>query len=225
MNDYEKFLEKMRALSDEKLRDIISVSFEDYTDIALEAARAVLEERGINFQIHEAMQHPKNVEVIQVKTFKDCLEAVDIQGVLNKIQKLFNEPDRQIEAYKQIFLDLKELKVQKNSQNIVLFVAQIREDVRAGYLFDVFGIEKGSEEYFGLEMFAWSEWLGFEVYEKTKDFILNFGMDEFVAICMKKMTSLGMSEAEVEQRVSEMADLGEDFFSQSEENSDDKIMV
>ncbi len=225
MTDYEKFLEKMRELSDEKLKEVVSVTFEDYTDVALEAARAVLEERGIQLQIHEAMAQGDQREIVQVRTFKECLDVVDVQGTLDKIQKLFNETDDQKDAYKRVLLSLKSLKVTPNTQNIVLFVAQIREDVRAGYLFDVFGVEKGQEEYFGLEMFTWSEWLGFEIYDKTKAFILNFGMDEFVAVCLKKMTSLGMTEEEIAQRISEMEALGDDFFNQDDSDSDEKIMV
>lgn len=218
MSDYEKFLDRMRTLSNEQLQEILAITFEDYTDVALEAAKAVLEERGIQTQVTLESGEFKD---LNFKTFKDCIGLVDYAGVEEKLHSLFNEPDKHLLRYKEIYTQLRLMKPVENP-DIKLFVAQIRDDIRQGYPFDVFGIEKGVEEYFGLEMFPWHEWLGFEIYEKTRAFVLNLGLEEFVAICLRKMTSLGMSEEEIEKRIEEMQSAGYDFF---EGEDGDKIEV
>lgn len=217
MSEYEKFYQKMSELSDERLHEIVSVSFEDYTDVALEAARAVMEERGIQLSLEEESTTPEGI--LEMNTFSDCVRLADQNGVLLKLSKLFKESDESLEAFKGVLFKLKKM-TPAPAEGIEIFVAQIREDVRAGYLFDVFGIESGSEEHFGLEMFPWNEWLSFKIFEKSKGFILKLGLDEFIAICLKKMTSLGMTEEEIEMRISELQEFEDELF-----QSDDKIEV
>lgn len=214
MNDYEKMLEKMRTLSDENLKEIIMVSFEDYTDIALDAAKAVLEERGITDSIHEQIQSENNGN-IQLNTFLDCIKAVDYQLVENKMLKLFKETDQNIENYRRIYKELLFMKPVVN-EPVLLFMAQITDDVRRGYPFDVFGVEEGVEGYFGLEMFSWAEWLGFKIADQSKGLIINLGLDEFVALCLRKMTTFGYTEAEIEEKIQEIQSLGDELFMDEE---------
>lgn len=217
MKEFDKFYKKMSELSDEKLHEIIAISFEDYTDAALDAARAVLEERGIKVALQGEAKPTVNLD--QLTSFNDCIQAVDYAGVEIKLGKLFKESDKSLAAYKSMYSKLMRMKPAKFG-GVYIFVAQIREDIRAGYPFDVFGVEKGSTEHFGLEMFPWNEWLSFKIYEKSKGFILNLGLEEFVAICLKKMTSLGMTEEEIEERIAELQDFEGELF-----NSSDKIEV
>lgn len=209
MSDYEKILEKMRSLSDEALKEIVLVSFEDYTDYALEAAKEVLAERGISAQLDAPAQTSDGD--LKLESFKDCILSVDYALVEKKLQGLFKEPDRNLERYRQIFLDLKLMKA-VSEEPIYLFIAQIREDLSLGYPFDVFGMEPGQEGYFGLEMFSWSEWLGLKIFDKSKNLILNLGLDEFVALCLKKMTTFGFTEGEIEEKIRELDHFDEDFF-------------
>lgn len=217
MKEYEKLLERMRALTTEQLNEIVSISFEDYTDLALEAVKAVLEERGVKQQLDTSSNPVNNLEV---KNFKQCIELVDYKGVELKLKTVFHEPDKNITKFKDIYTQLKLMKPAKSK--VKIFVAQIREDIRAGYPFEVFGVEAGTKEHFGLEMFPWNEWLSFEIHEKSKAFILNLGLEEFVAIALRKMTSLGFTESEIERRIEEMQSFDSDFFSG---DSNDKIMV
>lgn len=217
MKEYEKLLERMRGLKTEQLNEIISISFEDYTDLALDAAKAVLEERGVKRQLDV---ETSNVNMTDIKTFKHCIEAVDYKGVELKLKTTFHEPDKNIVKYRDIYTKLKLMKPAKSK--VKIFVAQIRDDIRAGYPFEVFGVEPGTKEHFGLEMFPWNEWLSFEIHEKSKGFILNLGLEEFVAITLRKMTSLGFTEAEIEKRIDEMQSFGDDLFGG---DPDDKIMV
>lgn len=210
MSDYEKMLEKMRTLSDDNLKEIVMVSFEDYTDIALEAARTVLEERGINDSIHEQIQ-AENGGNIQLDTFLDCIKAVDYQLVENKLLKLFKETDQNIEHFRRIYKQLLFMKPVVN-EPVLLFMAQITDDIRRGYPFDVFGVEEGVEGYFGLEMFSWSEWLGFKIADQSKGLIINLGLDEFVTLCLRKMTTFGYTEAEIEEKIQEIQSLGDELF-------------
>lgn len=217
MKEYDKLLERMRALKTEQLNEIVSISFEDYTDLALEAARAVLEERGVKRQLDGSGMSANQMDF---KTFKQCIELVDYKGVELKLKTVFHEPDKNIAKYRDIYQKLKLMKPAKSK--VKIFVAQIREDIRAGYPFEVFGVEPGTKEHFGLEMFPWNEWLAFEIHEKSKGFILNLGLEEFMAIALKKMTSLGFTEAEIERRIEEMQSFGDDLFGGDD---GDKIMV
>lgn len=210
VNDYEKMLEKMRTLSDGNLKEIVMVSFEDYTNVALDAARAVLEERGITESIQEQTQASTNGE-LKLDTLLDCFKAVDYQLVENKLLKLFKETDQNLEHYRSIFKELLFMKPVVN-EPILLFMAQITDDLRTGYPFDVFGVEEGQEGYFGLEMFSWPEWLGFKIIDQSKGLIINLGLDEFVALCLRKMTTLGFTEAEIEARIHEIESLGDELF-------------
>ncbi len=210
VNDYEKMLEKMRTLSDSNLKEIVMVSFEDYTNVALDAARAVLEERGITESIQEQTQASTNGE-LKLDTLLDCFKAVDYQLVENKLLKLFKETDQNLEHYRSIFKELFFMKPVVN-EPILLFMAQITDDLRTGYPFDVFGVEEGQEGYFGLEMFSWPEWLGFKIVDQSKGLIINLGLDEFVALCLRKMTTLGFTEAEIEARIHEIESLGDELF-------------
>ncbi len=202
MTDYEKILEKMRLLDDEAIKEILMIHFADYTDFALEAARAVLDERGINESIQE-QSDTVNSDVINLETFKDCIKAVDYQVVEKKMAGLFKESDKNLELFRIIYKDLMMMKP-VNEEPIQLFLAQVKEDLSQGYPFDVFGMQDGEEGYFGLEMFTWSEWLGLKIFDNSKSLILNLGLDEFVALCLKKMTTFGFTEGEIEEKISAM---------------------
>lgn len=216
MSDYEKMLEKMRTLSDEVLKEIVLVSFADYTDVALEAARAVLDERGINESVAEQRNTSSEVSDTDLMTLKDCLMAVDYPRIEEKLIHFFKEPERLADDYRRVYSELMLMKPTQE-EPIMLFVAQIHEDLRRGYPFDVFGIEAGQEDgYFGLEMFKWSDWLGLKIYEGSKGLILNLGLDEFVALCLKKMTTFGFTEAEIEQKISELDTFDDALFEEEE---------
>lgn len=210
MNDYEKMIEKMRTLSDSNLKEIVMVSFEDYTDVALDAAKAVLEERGIADSIQEQVQSGANGD-ITLDTFGDCIKAVDYQLVENKMHKLFKETDQNMENFRRIYKELLFMKPVVN-EPVLLFMAQITDDVRRGYPFDVFGVEEGQEGYFGLEMFSWPEWLGFKIADQSKGLIINLGLDEFVSLCLRKMTTFGYTESEIEEKILEIQSLGDELF-------------
>jgi hypothetical protein len=214
MNDYEKMLEKMRALSDDVLKEIVLVSFADYTDPALEAARAVLDERGITESVAEQRSSLEVTEEDLV-TFNDCLKAVDYPMVEAKLLNLFKEPERSMDAYRKVYSDLM-LMPPTQDEPVLLLLAQVKEDLRLGYPFDVLGIEAGQEGYFGLEMFKWSDWLGLKLYEGSKGLIFNLGLDEFVAICLRKMTTFGFTEAEIEQKINEIESFEDGFFEETE---------
>lgn len=229
MSDYEKMLEKMRDLSDEQLKEIVLITFEDYTDFAIEAAKAVLEERGVTESVTEQKQNLNSPD-FDFETFGDCIKLVDYQMIENKLMGLFKEPDRNLELFKQIYTDLRLMKP-VSDDSTVLFIAQIKEDFRQGYLFDVFGMEEGQEGYFGLEMFSWSEWLGLKIFEKSKALILKIGLDEFVALCLKKMTTYGFTEGEIEEKIQEFESFGDELYpedayesEQDEEDGLDRII-
>ncbi len=85
-----------------------------------------------------------------------------------------------------------------SEETVYAFIGQTSDNFASRYPFDIFGVEEGSEEFFGLELYPWNEWLAFKIIDRTKEFIERAGIDEFIAICLHKMTAFGFSEDEIQ---------------------------
>ena len=201
MSEYEKLLERMQAMTDEALQQMVYVEFDDYTDVAIEAAREVIRERGIEKSMIEQKTHDDQLEALV--TFQDYLAVADIKVIESKLYTLFKESEENVNKLVKVYNSLLVTKGSGNTE-VFLFLAQTKEDFSGGYPFDVFGLEAGEEEYFGLEMYAWEDWVSLIVFEKSKDFIFKLGIDEFVTLCLRKMTTYGYTESEVETKISEI---------------------
>ena len=211
------FMERMEKLTDEQLREVILIQYEDYTQEALEAAKAVAEARGIRFggadqqEDSEADTTAAAGSFSVPETFQGCLKAVDFKAVEKKLYNTFKEPDRVVEQLRVVYQHLMTMDPEVLDPPVFMFLAQLTNEYVGRYPFDVFGIEEGTDEPFGLEIMPWKEWLGLKVYEKTRGFVERLGLDEFVALCLRKMTVLGYTEEEIEAKVAEMTQYDFEF--------------
>lgn len=218
------FMERMERLTDDQLRDVIWIQYEDYTEEALEAAKVVAKARGLvseSAQVEkpqsEDVQSPSEFKVPQ--TFAECMMAVDFKKVEQKLCGTFKEPDKTVEALRKVYQTLMTMAPQTTEPRTYLFVAQLTNEYVGKYPFDVFGVEEGSDEPFGLEIMPWNEWLGLTVYEKTRGFVERLGLEEFVALCLRKMTVLGYTETEIEAKVADLMQYEFDMDEDEEEEA------
>ncbi|GEM_PF-3440778 len=201
------FLARMEKMTDDQLREVIWIQYEDYTEEALEAAKAVAAERGIFSEAgsEEAASETKSEYQIP-ETFQACLKSIEFKAIEKKLYGTFKEPDKVVDQLRQVYQHLMTLEPETSEPPVYMFLAQLTNEYVGRYPFDVFGIEEGTDEPFGLEIMPWKEWLGLKVYEKTRNFVERLGLDEFVALCLRKMTVLGYTEEEIETKVAEMSD-------------------
>ena len=201
------FLARMEKMTDDQLREVIWIQYEDYTEEALEAAKAVAAERGIFSEAgsEEAASEIKS-EYQVPETFQACLKSIDFKAIEKKLYGTFKEPDKVVDQLRQVYQHLMTLEPETSEPPVYMFLAQLTNEYVGRYPFDVFGIEEGTDEPFGLEIMPWKEWLGLRVYEKTRNFVERLGLDEFVALCLRKMTVLGYTEEEIETKAAEMSD-------------------
>ncbi|SCZ77703.1 DUF6557 family protein [Acidaminobacter hydrogenoformans] len=209
------FMDRMEKLTDEQLREVILIQYEDYTQEALEAAKAVAEARGIlsagKCQEDASDSGEAAADFGVPETFLGCLKAVDFKSVEKKLYGTFKEPDRVVEQLRVVYQNLLTMEPEALDPPVFMFLAQLTSEYVGRYPFDVFGIEEGTDEPFGLEIMPWKEWLGLKVYEKTRGFVEKLGLDEFVALCLRKMTVLGYTEEEIEAKVAEMTQYDFEF--------------
>jgi len=214
------FLERMEKMTDDQLREVIWIQYMDYTEEALEAAKIVAAERGI-FSEKETEEAASDLTSdFQIpETFQGCIKTVDFKAVEKKLYGTFKEPDKVVEQLRIVYQELMAMEPEVVEPPVYLFLAQLTNEYVGRYPFDVFGIEEGTDEPFGLEIMPWKEWLGLKVYEKTRSFVERLGLDEFVALCLRKMTVLGFTEEEIEAKVAEMSDY--DFEMDEDEDEDE----
>ncbi|MGB3368047.1 MAG: DUF6557 family protein [Acidaminobacteraceae bacterium] len=187
------FKEHFEMLSDLDLRDVVTIKADEYTPDAILIANEVLISRGLSDLKEKPLDKNKEIEIVH-----DCLATTDFEIIREKLGKLFLENEENLDQYKSLYTDLLKMTPVEGEEVIYAFIGQTSENFAHRYPFDVFGIEDSSEEYFGLELYPWNEWLSFKINDKTKDFIAKAGVNEFMAICLHKMAAFGFSEEEIQ---------------------------
>ena len=213
------FLERMERMTDDQLREVIWIQFEDYTEEALEAAKTVAASRGILSKADQEATIGASDESglgLVPETFHSCIKTVDFKAVEKKLYGTFKEPDKVVQQLQRVYQQLMTMEPVAPEPPVYLFLAQLTNEYTGRYPFDVFGIEEEADEPFGLEIMPWREWLGLKVYEKTRSFVERLGLDEFVALCLRKMTVLGYSEEEIDAKVAELNEYEFDFSEEEE---------
>lgn len=185
--------ENFEALSDLELRDVVTIKADEYTQEALLIANEVLLARGLSDLKEKPLIANKELEIVH-----DCLARSNFKVIKEKLSKLFLENEENLEQYEIIYTNLLKTDPVEGEEIVYTFIGQTNENYAYRYPFDIFGIEASSEDYFGLEIYPWNEWLSFKLLDKTKEFIEQAGVDEFIAICLHKMTAFGFSEEEIQ---------------------------
>lgn len=189
--------ENFELLSDLELRDVVTIKAEEYTEEALKIANEVLNARGLSDLKEKPLVKNDKLEIVH-----DCLASTDFEVIREKLGKLFLENEENLDQYKVVYTDLLKMTPVDGEEVVYTFIGQTSENFAYRYPFDVFGVEASSEEFFGLELYPWNEWLSFKLLDKTKEFIEKAGVDEFIAICLHKMTAFGFSEEEIQSSFS-----------------------
>lgn len=198
--------EKFEILSDLELRDVVTIKSDEYTKEALQIAYEVLNERGLG----DLSEKPHDVKS-EIENIHDCLTSSDFEIIREKLSKLFLENEEDLEKYKVVYTDLLKTYPALPEETVFTFIGQTSDNYAYKYPFDVFGIEASSTEYFGLELYPWNEWLSFKLLDKTKEFIATAGVDEFIAMCLHKMTTFGFTEDEIQNSFNNSFEEFEEF--------------
>lgn len=202
--------ERLMDLSDLELRDIINSKSDEYTEEALVIVKQLLEERGFDLSKPVAKDTNSNVE-IHLNSVYDCFQASSYEIIEEKLSKLFVESEDRLVKYRETYANLLKMKPVSGEEAVFTFIGQTSENYAYKYPFDIFGLDIGSGEYFGLELYPWNEWLNFNLLDKTKEFVASAGIDEFVAICLHKMTTFGFTEEEINESFNNSFGEFEDF--------------
>jgi len=105
------------------------------------------------------------------------------------------------EVYKSVLEELKMLEPKPCDPPITFVVAKVEDCFNAGeFIFDVFGIIKGDENRYALEMTSWNEWLNFDVLGKSVEV---YGAADVVANALYEMTFFGYSSKTVDEKLEE----------------------
>lgn len=196
-------------LSDLELRDIINSKSDEYTEEALVIVKQILDERGFDFA-NQPVKEADN-STAEFNIVYDYFHASRYDIVEEKLAKLFVESEDRLSRYRQAYASLLKMKPVLGEEIVFTFIGQTSENYAYKYPFDIFGIDIGSGEYFGLELYPWNEWLNFSLLDKTKEFVASAGIDEFVAICLHKMTTFGFTEDEITEAFNNSFDEFEEF--------------
>lgn len=201
--------ERLMDLSDLELRDIINSKSDEYTEEALVVIKQILDERGFDFSTQPTKE--ENSNNVNFNIIYDYFHASRYEIVEEKLSKLFVESEDRLSRYRQAYTSLLKMKPVQGEEIVFTFIGQTSENYAYKYPFDIFGIDIGSGEYFGLELYPWNEWLNFSLLDKTKEFVASSGIDEFVAICLHKMTTFGFTEDEITEAFNNSFEEFEDF--------------
>lgn len=133
--------------------------------------------------------------------FKELINSVNYDDVWQVLDKEYEHEDSAYEAYKSVLEELKLLEPEPCEPPITLVVARIEEYLKAGeFIFTVFGIIKGDENHYALEMTSWNEWLNFNVLDKSVEV---YRAADVVAHALYEMTFFGYCSKVVSKRVEE----------------------
>lgn len=186
--DPEVIKENMTGLTEDELRELIYIRSRDYQKSAVDAAKEEL--------------YRRNVDILEATdsvffTFKELITKASFDGVINAILERYPDGYENVSSYKAVLSRL----VQTEPSDGINVAISIEVNEIDNERVRVFGIDTICNEKFGVEFFAWSDWLAFHI---PKEILIEFGMDKLIAYCLLTMTSNGFSEDEIKQRYNEL---------------------
>ncbi|WP_310554411.1 DUF6557 family protein [Flavobacterium sp.] len=136
--------------------------------------------------------------------------------------KLYPDQSESIEAYKKVYGNLQEMKVDIN--DIKIEIDQEYDDETGDLCFaNVYGVnEKSTNEItngVAIEFEPWSKWLGMTISERT---CIEFNELEIIAHCLWEMTYMGYDENEIQSELCEIKNVREEYMKLSEEEKKTK---
>ena len=131
--------------------------------------------------------------------------------------KLYKDQEENIALYKEVF---EKLRLLKESQSEYQIGFSLIEDDEGDYT-EVYGIEMNINnnfdplERFAIEFNPWKEWLGMEISKETAK---NYNELEIISHCLYEMTFYGFTEEEIQNEISKLNKIKEEYDSMSEED-------
>ncbi|MCF8012531.1 MAG: hypothetical protein K9L56_14770 [Clostridiales bacterium] len=134
--------------------------------------------------------------------FKELINSVNYEEVWHVLDRDYELESGAYEVYRHVFEELQSFEPSLSESVVTtLVVAKVEDPLEPGkIIFDVFGIEKGDESHYALEMVSWDEWLNFHVLKKS---IETYGAADVVAYALYDMTFFGFSAEAVAKKVAE----------------------
>ncbi|PWA12639.1 hypothetical protein DCC39_05300 [Pueribacillus theae] len=133
--------------------------------------------------------------------FKELLKNVKFDDVWEVLFREYNFKAEAYEAYKRVMDELRSLEVPAYQSEFTLVVAKVENSFEPGtFIFEVFGMKKGDENRYALEMEPWENWMNVDVLNKSIEFYSAAGV---VAHALYEMTFFGYSAEAVAKRVDE----------------------
>jgi uncharacterized RDD family membrane protein YckC len=181
------FRENLSVLKDEELRKIIYSENNEYEYDAIDKAKRELFSR-------EAGHLWESDNII----LKDLLRYAECEEIIYSFLKLFPEEKDTIDEYYKIVNNLINEEVQaelKDTSNISIIIDDGSKNF-AIKNWNVFGKEDNSRDEICLDYFYATEWLSFKV---KKEQLQKFGIDTYIAYCLRAMTAMGFSKDEIQE--------------------------
>ena len=133
--------------------------------------------------------------------FKELIRSVIFDDVWEVLDREYKLKPGTYEVYQRVVEELTELSPSASDDELTLVVAKIEDVFEPGtFTFEIFGVKKGDENHYGLEMTSWDEWLGYTVLKKSIEI---YGPAAVVAHALYEMTFFGNSAQTVTKRIEE----------------------
>ncbi len=173
--------EHFKNLSDDALRRIIYIEFQEYENDVIEHAKAELKSR-----------YAQDIWEGSGITLKDVILQTNREDLKDLIHAKYPELIIDIERYLSVFDKLLTLEPMKQSEIDI----SIQQNEDKGYC--VIGQDRTAGERVEISYCSWDEWLGFVIDNKQ---LQHLGKEEFTFHCFKAMTLLGFDEGIAQQEL------------------------
>ncbi len=187
-NENNGFKENLSVLKDEELRKIIYSENNEYEQEAIDKAKTELFSR-------EAGHLWESDNIV----LKDLIRYANSEDIIYSFLKLFPEEKATIDEYYKIVNKFINEEVQaeiKDTSNISIIIDDRTKNF-ANKNWNVFGKEDNYKDEICLDYFYPTEWLSFKV---KKEQLQKFGIDTYIAYCLRAMTAMGFSNDEIQEK-------------------------
>jgi hypothetical protein len=192
---------RMSNLKDRRLLEIINIDYAEYTEEALEVAKAEMVDRGIkNFQVSDRNKLLEK-DCLEDITFRELIMQVRFEDVFRNLIKLYRIDKSLNHDLENTFNELI-LTDSLNINNTRIMVEEI-DNIFDPQVKDwqVFGQDIESEEIFEIDYLEWKNWMSCLVNASQVKMI---GKDRYTAHCLYCMTKHGFSQEEVNKNFNKM---------------------
>jgi len=137
----------------------------------------------------------------------ELIKKVSFDEVWEILKGEYDVPEKGKSDYKQVFDELIDMNLKLDSgdakeKKVTIGVCEFEDLLEPGkFVFDVFGISHGDSNRYSLSLETWSNWLSYEVLDKS---IQIYGEAVVLAQIIFDMTFYGYSSKEVEDRHQEV---------------------